>query len=307
MSFDASSWKTNPTAAYADWQEREAAGADRRAFAAQSIVQHRAMFERFNRHLVSRGLTLATFGATDLEQFLVAGGEFREDTTTRIRYAKLVDRLCRHLVDVGVRRENPGFDLVQREYWPTTEPDPVYLSEHADARLQAYVQPLAGDDERATRKRAMVGLLLATGVTVSEFLRLATTDVWLASALPYVTVAAHAPRPLRTVLIDRFAVPILTEWLTVRTTYAERGPLLFPKPDGKPFTVASIGNYVRDALLAIEAPAADMSPRVLRNTDCRRQLLADHTNEEVSSRLGLTSQRTCERLRLTIDRHTTAE
>jgi hypothetical protein len=85
-----------------------------------------------------------------------------------------------------------------------------------------------------------------------------------------VTVAAHGPRLLRTVLIDRFAVPILTEWLTLRTAYAERGPLLFPKPDGKPFTGASNGNHVRDALLAINAPAADMSPRLLRNTDCRR-------------------------------------
>jgi site-specific recombinase XerC len=36
---------------------------------------------------------------------------------------------------------------------------------------------LASDDERATRKRAMVGLLLATGVTVSEFLGLATTTL----------------------------------------------------------------------------------------------------------------------------------
>jgi site-specific recombinase XerD len=119
----------------------------------------------------------------------------------------------------------------------------------------------------------MVGLLLATGITVSEFLRLTTTDVQLISSLPYVTVAAHGPRPLRTVHIDRFAVPILADWLAIRATNAARGPLLFPKPDGKPFTVASLGNFVRDALLAIDARAADMSPRVLRNTDCRRQLL----------------------------------
>ena len=38
---------TNPTLAYADWQTREAAGADRRPFSARSIVQHEAMFERF--------------------------------------------------------------------------------------------------------------------------------------------------------------------------------------------------------------------------------------------------------------------
>jgi site-specific recombinase XerD len=152
----------------------------------------------------------------------------------------------RHLVDVGVRRDNPGFELVQREYWPTTEPDPIYLSEPADARLQAYVQPLAGDDERATRKRAMVGLLLATGITVAEFLRLTTTDVWLASALPYVTVAAHGPRPLRTVVIDRFAVPILIEWLMVRTTWRSvvrfsfRSPTASPSPSRRSATTSAM-------------------------------------------------------------------
>jgi hypothetical protein len=44
-----------------------------------------------------------------------------------------------------------------------------------------------------------------------------------------------------------------------------------------------------------------MSPRVLRDTDCRRQLFAGHTNEEVSSRLGLTSQRTCTKARVLKD------
>ena len=43
-------WHLDPARAYADWQAREAAGADRRPFAQQSIVQHRAMFDRFNRY-----------------------------------------------------------------------------------------------------------------------------------------------------------------------------------------------------------------------------------------------------------------
>ena len=39
-------WLTAPEEAYAQWQCAEAMGADRRAFAEQSIVQHRSMFSR---------------------------------------------------------------------------------------------------------------------------------------------------------------------------------------------------------------------------------------------------------------------
>ena len=51
-------WLTNPTLAYADWQRREAAGADRRPFAARSIIQHQAMFEHFRRHLLDVDATV---------------------------------------------------------------------------------------------------------------------------------------------------------------------------------------------------------------------------------------------------------
>ncbi|MFM0610376.1 site-specific integrase, partial [Paraburkholderia sediminicola] len=41
------SWTTEPHAAYLDWQATEAAGADRRRFSQRSIIQHKAMFDRF--------------------------------------------------------------------------------------------------------------------------------------------------------------------------------------------------------------------------------------------------------------------
>ncbi|MFC7632653.1 hypothetical protein ACFQVB_33695 [Paraburkholderia humisilvae] len=44
-----------------------------------------------------------------------------------------------------------------------------------------------------------------------------------------------------------------------------------------------------------------MSPRVLRNTYARRQLLDGRGNVDVSRLLGLTSQRTVVRLRATIE------
>lgn len=102
-------WNTDPHAAYLEWQATEAAGADRRPFSQRSIVQHTAMFERFLRHLSQRRATLATFGPEHLESFFGdVDNRCAAGTTTRLRYTKLIDRLCRHLVDVGVRESNPA-------------------------------------------------------------------------------------------------------------------------------------------------------------------------------------------------------
>lgn len=62
----------------------------------------------------------------------------------------------------------------------------------------------------------------------------------------------------------------------------------------------SLGKIVRGALHAIDFEAADMSPRILRNTFCRRQLTAGVSPNEVSARMGLASRRTCDRMLATI-------
>ncbi|CAB3801548.1 hypothetical protein [Pararobbsia alpina] len=93
MEFNASPWHTNPTQAFRLCQEHEAAGADRKPFAERSIVQHCAMFDRFTRYLAEHGLSLTTFGTDHVDSFFAPGSGFAEDTTTRIPYAKLIDRL----------------------------------------------------------------------------------------------------------------------------------------------------------------------------------------------------------------------
>jgi hypothetical protein len=83
-----SPWLIRPADAYRAWQATEAAGADRRPFSARSITQHSAMFDRFLRHLVARGVTVATFGADHLESFFAdVENRCTPGTTTRLRYA----------------------------------------------------------------------------------------------------------------------------------------------------------------------------------------------------------------------------
>jgi hypothetical protein len=66
-------WIREPETAFREWQNAEAVGADRRAFAEQSITQHCSMFSRFNQYLVSRHATLATFGTDHIDGFSSRG------------------------------------------------------------------------------------------------------------------------------------------------------------------------------------------------------------------------------------------
>ncbi|MGT2455147.1 tyrosine-type recombinase/integrase [Cupriavidus basilensis] len=295
-------WLTNPTLAYADWQTREAAGADRRPFAARSILQHQAMFEHFRRYLLTTDVTLATFGADHIDAFWQTPESAGYSSATKMRYLKLLDRLCRHLVAAGVRRANPAEKLVRDGRWPQDDPLPIFLPEDADARLQAYVQPHADDDLIKLRSRAIVAFFLGTGVTVAEGRSAQIADLQPAVTPPYLRVPAHGARDTRTVHLAPFSVPILATWQARRATLPIAGDLVFSlKSSGTPITEISLGRIVRTALEAIEFEAEDMSPRILRNTFCRRQLLAGRPSDAVSKLLGLASSRTCDRIAATID------
>lgn len=295
-----SDWLSAPTDAYRQWQHTEAAGADRRAFSPRSITQHEAMFERFMRHLAAARKTLATFGPEDLESFFVdLDNRCQPGTTTRLRYQKLIDRLCRHLTDVGVRQTNPASAFALAQAWPEDEPNPVYVPEADDIRLQAHVLDIDGMDARVLRNRAIVALLLATGITAQEIRLAKAAEVDLSPVRPNIEIPKRGARDARRIGIAEFALPALSRWYTQLA--ATDDGLLFPSPRaGGPMNDALLGLAVRDELLAIDIRLPDMSPRTLRNTYARRLLIAGRSNEDASRLLGLTSQRTVVRLRSTI-------
>jgi len=296
-------WLIDPEGSYASWQAEEAAGADRRPFAEQSIVQHRAMFSRFHRYFSSRGQTAATFGADHVDGFLIhIAPDCADGTTTQIRYLKLIDRLTRHLIDVGVRQENPAAMMLLTQSWPEDEPTPVYLSFEDDERLKRSLVVLDDPPFKIIRNKAVVALLAASGITSAEMKRLKRPDLDVGGTRPDVAVAKSGARLARKVPIDAFALEVLTAYLAKRNEMSCASEWLFVSTAaGKPVKDDTLGQCVRHALAEIDVAAADMSPRLLRNTYCRRHLRAGKTNEQVSSLLGLSSHRTAVRIRQTIE------
>ncbi|KWK06071.1 integrase [Burkholderia ubonensis] len=293
-------WLSAPTEAYQQWQRTEATGADRRSFSPRSIVQHNAMFERFMRHLATAQRTLATFGPDHLESFFAdLDRRCKPGTTTHLRYQKLLDRLGRHLVDVGVRKTNPAAAYALTQTWPEDEPVPVYLLEADDLRLQAAIRTTDGLEDRALRNRAIVGLLLSTGITAQEIRQATALDLDLSPARPHILIPKRGARAARRINLEEFATPVLERWRHHTITAAS--VLLFPSPRaGGPMTDEMLGRIVREELLAVDIRVPDMSPRTLRNTYARRLLLAGRSNDDVMGLLGLTSQRTVIRIRATL-------
>ncbi|OIT13638.1 integrase [Ralstonia solanacearum] len=291
-------WLTQPDRAYADWQEREAAGVDGRYFSQQSRVQHQAMFEKFLRYLHDVGRDLTNYGDHHVAAFCESVGA-RSDAT-KMRYLKLLDRVGRQLVRADVRMSNPAAEQLRTCQWPD-EDQPLFLPEDKDALLQAYTQPAAGDGLREIRARAVVALYLGTGVTLSEGIAAEVDDVQLGNAQPYLHVKRKGPRDARTVPIAAFACPALSAWLARRNLEGIEGSVLLTlHTTGEPINAASVGRITKTALRAIGFEGEDMSPRILRNTVCRRLLIERATHVEVNRILGLSSIRTVDRIAATI-------
>ncbi|HGL4261016.1 tyrosine-type recombinase/integrase [Burkholderia dolosa] len=298
---DTNRWIQDPVGAFRAWQETSATGAARRPFAPRSVVQHVAMFERFLRYLISRRVSVATFGSEHVAAFLAElERTCRPGTSTRVRYAKLIDRLCRHLVEAGVRTAHPANRATREFAWPDSEPEPCYLPPDTDIALQHHVQPRPDDTRSRCRNRAIVALLLATGITSAE-IRAATYDALdLDAEPPTLSVPRNRARPARTIELAPFARAPLAAWLA-HSADRPASALLFPAPrGGGAMNDMFLLLVVRDALTAVGFQATDMSPRVLRNTYARRQLLDGCTHADVNARLGLVSSRTITRIRHTL-------
>ncbi len=173
-----------------------------------------------------------------------------------MRYVKLLDRLCRHLVFAGVREDNPAASLLASVRWPDEEPTPQYLDVASDKRLQAYLRSPV-DDLASLRSRAIVATFLGTGITAAEARSARMGDLHADAAPPYLFVPAHKPRDARTVHLSDFAVPLLHDWLTRRKTLPIEGDRLFTlRPNGQPITDMSFGRTVSEILEVIGAIGA---------------------------------------------------
>ncbi|MFM0053838.1 tyrosine-type recombinase/integrase [Caballeronia grimmiae] len=201
-----------------------------------------------------------------------------------------------------MRADNPSAQMLVNENWPEDEPTPIYLSSEDDARLQAVCVATGDAGFKELRNTAIVALFLASGVTAAELRQLRVDDLDIDGERPTVFVEKHGPRIARRVPVDGFAVDVLRKYHAARGRIVCATQWLFiTTAGGKPMQPDTMLKCVRRALHRAGLSAADESPRLLRNTFGRRQIIAGKTNEQVSNLMGLASHRIATRLRETID------
>lgn len=260
------------------------------------------MFDAVCQHLAACGRTLATFDANDLHAFLDGRG-LDDSSSTGKRYAKLFERLGRHLVASGIRTDNPGEEVAHALAWPQDDPPIEYLEAVDDSALQAWIQPLPQDVASILRDKAVVALFLGGGLTVTEARRLQVTgfEPALPGALARARIEEAGSLPSRTAIVEEFAQPAVLAWQAIRDSHDYTGELLFAfRRSGSRAAVISLWRAVHDALLAIGYRGVESGPQVLRNTYGRRLLLRGLDPKAAAERLGLRSARTTYRLRQTI-------
>lgn len=293
-------WVNDPLQAYTRWQQNEAAGVDGKPFSPRSIVQHRAMFERFFRHLIHHRVTLATFGAAHLDYFFAeVENRCASGSATQARYLRLIERVCRHLIELGLREHNPAAELAYAVSWPEDDPRLSFLDEPDALRLEAFVRPSTADSFTQQRERAITALLLATGVAPAELRSARRPDVVVDRVRSHFDVTRHGARPARRVPVADFGVPALAAWLNVHTD-GGNDVLLFPSPRGGQLTDMYLGRMLARVFALTGIDHSGGNPRTLRNTYARRQMLGGRSDADVASLLGLVSPRTVTRIRATL-------
>ncbi len=239
---------------------------------------------RFLEHLVAvRGLASRTVEAygrdlAALAAFLDQGGQTRladaneEQLTawlraqkaaglspaTRARRLAAVRAFLRYLREEEVREDDPGLRLVTPR---RRRPLPRVLSEEEVTRLLASPDV---DTPRGLRDRAMLELLYATGLRVSELCELRTSQLELRRG---VVRAIGKGNRERLVPFGEAALAALRGYLDGgRLRLHPRGDTLFPGRGGRPMTRQNFWIQIRRYGVSAGIDADRLSPHVIRHS-----------------------------------------
>lgn len=234
-----------------------------RGLAANTLDGYSRDLAKLAQHLTARGrATIDDITAEDLGAYLAALAAAGLSARSRARALVAVRGLCRFLVADKWLDGDPAELLDAPKLAPRS---PVVIGEDAVARILA--APPA-DTARGRRDRAMLELLYATGLRVSELVGVPLADVNLKAGFVRVTGKGAKTRLVPMTGAARTAIE---DYLTaVRPAWVRDPgqPALFLTERGRPMTRQGfwklLGGYVRAA--GVRAVGGAVSPHKLRHS-----------------------------------------
>jgi integrase/recombinase XerD len=260
-------------------QSAEANGG--KGFSSRSIDTYSAMWGKFvkfcpNRPASATSSQLQAFLATlegRVRSARVAEGVTPDPVAIRRRYLSMFDKLHASLVSSGLRMRNDAapllfaLDLAQRSL---ARPIPIALTDQEDRTLRETIENWPCGHWRDVRDRALLALLIGSGLKVAEARDLAIDSLHLDRAPAEVTVRGGHQE--RMVPLTEASVQALQPWLAMRGNDVQLAPFLFPGEDQSMLSASTIYRVVATAIAKAELNPLHTGPSVLRHTFALRQL-----------------------------------
>jgi integrase/recombinase XerD len=232
-----------------------------RGAAANTLDAYRRDLERYGAVLAGRGRSLATGDSDDLRAYLAALTRAGLAPSTIARHLSALRQFHRFLFAEGIRQDDPATAI---DSPLQGRPLPKILSQAEVERLLGAARQTTGPE--GLRRTALVELLYATGLRVSELLSLGTAAGTRDSRV--LIVRGKGGRE-RMVPLGEAAHAALTDYKAVRRKFLPPGaesPWLFPsRGRSGHLTRQRFGQIMKRLALDADLDPARVSPHVLRH------------------------------------------
>jgi len=217
-----------------------------------------------------------------MEQFF-AEQAWRPNTAKR--YFRLLQDVFEYMVSSGDLAENPVTPLEKRFAYDFERPEPLVLEPSQEqAVLEALPLPKSW---KKTRARALIALLLGSGLKQFEAIRLPLSALELETSSPHVCLRTRHGAIDRVVPMAPAIVQLLLEWLEARRGENLPGPLAFPASHrGEPLTASTVYRQVKAVLQKAGVRQTHMGSGLLRNSFGAKQFRDGEAFGTVQRRLG---------------------
>lgn len=279
--------------------------------------------------------TLLSADAVDINDFLASRGrpddatkEVKASLNTQRRYLVLLDALFDHLIELGLRRDNPAKGLLKHpDLANPARGAPVYLPAWRVEQYISVVRAAPVQTWQQHRDRALRLIFLATGITLDEARTLRAADVYLGrpdapagdrSDAPRLNIAAHGSVAAHSVPMPGWFLEDMRAWMKERDSLvigtqeaadqlersrarSQARPAFFSaqQEDGELRLLSDVDIYeiVTIPLREVGHNSSRMGPHTLRNTFAVRQMDHGVKDETIRRWMGLRTNFTLDSLR----------
>lgn len=258
-------WRSQPEKCFLTWMAEQRVVGERQ-FRDSSRETYAAMFSWWLAALTAKGLDLLEAAPHDATQFF-SGSEF--EPVSRRRYLQLLDRVYRHLLNIGWTGKNPLVDELRKE----RELDialPPGLDDDDLARVVEVIRNVPG--WKGARDRCAAALLIGAGLRVNEFVHMRASEV---SETFTISVKPHSVHREHTsvILPDGPWRDWYLAWVVQRQELGIPGDVLCPATSkGVAYSPSGLFRRVNAWLAPLKNTLPQTGPNLLRNTFARQAL-----------------------------------